>query len=184
MANLPEKKQQVAQSHAILIVQVVKACQNPQMMVELEPMLQHAAANGWTELVTTIRKILNGSRDAALLKNLDEEDSIIIESILGGLQDPATLPDPTARAGAEHAAPALAQMIHAASTGDVGALQMIAAMAEQMTRTHGDMARLGGAVSRMVNGELDPDILCKNMDSKGEKLVLDILTELGRLRAH
>lgn len=184
MADIPDKAQQVIQSHATLIVQVVKACQNRQMLAELEPMLHHATANGWTELVGTIRKILNGQRDLSLLKGLDEEDSIIVESVLRGLRDPRTLPDPTARTGAEHAAPALAQMVHAATSGDINALQMIATMAEQMTQTHGDMARLGGALSRMVHGETEPDILCKNMDSRGEKLVLDILTELARLRAH
>lgn len=184
VAKLPEKSQQVIHSHAMLIVQVVKASQNPQMLVELESMLEHAAANGWTNLVQAIRKILKGERELSLLNGLDEEDSIIIEAILRGLRDPNTLPDPSTRAGAEHAAPALAQMIHAATSGDVNALQMVAAMAEQMTRTHGDMARLGGALSRMVNGEIEPEILCKNMDTKGEKLILDILTELGRLRAH
>jgi len=45
MAKLPEKSEQIIQSHAILIVMVVKVCQNPQLMPELEPMLQHAQNN-------------------------------------------------------------------------------------------------------------------------------------------
>lgn len=185
MPAIPEKKQQVIQSHAILIINVVKACQNPQMLAELEPMLQHAQNNGWNDLVSAIRKILQGSRDPVVLAGLDDEDGIIVEAILKGLQDPNTLPRLDAKPQAELAAPSLANMIHAAATGDAMALSMIASMAEQMTNTHGDMARLGGAISKMVNNdERDPEILCKNMSQKGEKLVLDILSELAKLSAH
>jgi hypothetical protein len=185
MPSLPERSEQVIRSHAILIVTVVKACQNPQLLPELEPMLVHAQNNGWTELVSAIRNILKGNRDPSLLHGLDDEDTIIIEAVLRGLQDPNTLPDLNAKPQADLAAPALANMIHAAGTGDAMALNMIATMAEQMTNTQGDMARLGGAISKMVhNDERDPDILCKNMSEKGEKLVLDILAELTKLSAH
>jgi hypothetical protein len=185
MASLPEKDEQIIRSHAILIVTVVKVCQNPQLLPELEPMLSHAQNNGWTALVTAIRSVLKGKRDPSLLAELDEEDTVIIDAILRGLQDPETLPDLNAKPQADLAAPALANMIHAAGTGDAMALSMIATMAEQMTNTQGDMARLGGAISKMVNGdERDPDILCKNMSEKGEKLVLDILAELTKLSAH
>jgi hypothetical protein len=57
-------------------------------------------------------------------------------------------------------------------------------MAEQMTHTQGDMSRLGKAVSRMVQGEREIDKLCEGMDTRGEKLVTDILTELSKLREH
>ena len=184
MPSIPEKSQQIIQSHAILIINVVKACQNPHMLTELEPMLQHAQHNGWTELVAAIRKILKGGRDPGMLVGLDEEDGIIVEAILKGLQDPNTLPKPDSRPQADLAGPSLANMIHAAATGDAMALSMIASMAEQMTNTHGDMSRLGGAISKMVNDERDPEILCKNMSQKGEKLVLDILAELAKLSAH
>lgn len=184
MATLPEKTQQIIQSHSFLILQVVQACHNRDLVPELEPILQTAAANGWVDLVDVIHKILGGSRDTALLAKLDEEDTVIAEAILRGLQDPTTLPDPSQSAQAGMAAPGLAQLIHAARTGDVMALQMIADMAEQMTRTAGDMAYLGAAVSRMVDGVREEEILCKNLTSRGEKLVLDILAELAKLDAH
>ncbi len=185
MSELPEKTEQVIRSHALLIVNVVKSCQNPQALPMLEPMLEHAHNNGWTGLVVAIRKILKGNRDAGLVAGLDDEDTIIIEAILLGLQNPETLPDPNAKQQGELAAPALANMIHDAATGDPMALSMIANMAEQMVNTSGDMARLGVAISRMVNNdERDADKLCDKMSEKGEKLVLEILSELTKLSAH
>jgi len=185
MSSIPEKSEQIIRSHAILIVTVVKVCQNPQLLPELEPMLVHAQTNGWGNLVHAIRRILKGDRNPSMLSGLDDEDTIIIDAILRGIQNPDTLPDLNAKPQAELAAPALASMIHAAGSGDAMALSMIATMAEQMTKTHGDMARLGGAISKMVNNdERDPDILCKNMSEKGEKLVLEILAELTKLSAH
>ena len=184
MTRLPEKEQQIVQAHAQLIVAVVKACQNRDLLPQLDPVLESARQNGWDELVKTIRAILKGNRDPGLLANLDEEDTVIIASILRGLQDPATLPDPTATSDPTMAAPGLAHMIHAAETGDPNALQLIASIAEQMTHTPGDMGRLGKAVSRMVHGERNSDKLCEGMDTQGEKLVLNILEELNKLRTH
>lgn len=186
MTTLPEKSEQIIQSHAILIVMVVRVCQNPQLLPELEPMLKHAEANNWHELVVTIRKILGGDRQTGLLAGLDEEDTVIIDAILRGLQDSSTLPKLDTKPRGELAAPALANMIHASGTGDAMALNMLATMAEQMTSTgQGDMALLGGAISKMVqNNERNPGVLCKNMSEKGEKLVHEILEELLKLSAH
>jgi hypothetical protein len=184
MANLPEKDQQIIQSHAQLIVNVVKACQNRELLSQLDPVLESARQNGWEDLVKAIRSILGGNRESGVLADLDEEDTIIVEAILRGLQDPASLPDPAAASDPTMAAPGLAYMIHAAETGDPNALQMIASIAEQMTHTVGDMSRLGKAISRMVHGERDTDKLCEGMDTRGEKLVSDILHELNKLRTH
>jgi hypothetical protein len=57
-------------------------------------------------------------------------------------------------------------------------------MAEQMTRAGGDLARLGGITKRLVDGERDPDRLCKGMGAQGESLVLSLLGELGKLERH
>ena len=49
---------------------------------------------GWTRLVAAIRRILAGERDPdALCAELDPEDSMIVEAILQGLTDPATIQD-------------------------------------------------------------------------------------------
>ena len=57
-------------------------------------------------------------------------------------------------------------------------------MAEQMSTVGGQMARLAGVIRPMIQGERDPDKLTQGMDSQGERLVLDILSELGKLEAH
>jgi hypothetical protein len=184
MTTLPERTQQIIQSHAQLIHAVVHACQNRDSAAELEPLLEVATANGWTDLVPAIRRILGGDRNTSLLDGLDEEDHAIIDAILRGLQDPATLPDLSRSAEPEMAAPGLAYMIHSASTGDTNALQMLGSMAEQMNQAGGQMTRLGAAISRIMQGETDPDRLCEGMDTRGEKLVLEIVAELKRLRTH
>jgi hypothetical protein len=73
-------------------------------------------------------------------------------------------------------------MIHAAASGDVQALHLLSGMAEQMQSLGGDMARLAGAFRPLMNGERDPDQLCRGMSAHGEGLMLAILEELGRLR--
>ena len=57
-------------------------------------------------------------------------------------------------------------------------------MAEQMVRAGGDMARLGGIMRRLVNGERDFEVLSKGMGNLGRTLLLDILSELGKSAIH
>lgn len=184
MTTLLAKEQQIIQSHAKLIVAVVQACQNHDRIPQLEPILVTAHNNGWADLIRVIRLILDGQHEPTLLSGLDDEDGVIIDAILRGIQNPETLPDPSAAADPTMAAPGLASMIHAADSGDANALQLIANMAEQMTHTQGNMSRLGKAVSRMAQGERGIDKLCEGMDTRGEKLVLNILEELNKLRTH
>lgn len=164
MTTLPEKSQQILQAHAALIHGVVMACQNRALLVQLEPVLKMSEENGWSGLIGALRKIINGRRDISVLGGLDEEDRVIVEAVLRGIQDPATLPDPLAKTEATHAAPGLASMISAASRGDVPALQALGNMAEQMLPVGGDMARLGGirryrpffAINRHLNASAQP----------------------------
>jgi len=184
MSSLPEKDRQIVLAHAGLIHAVVIACQNRERQAELAPLLEVASANGWNTLVTAIRRILGGARDLQVLSGLDEEDRVIAEAILRGLQDPATLPDPQARPDPGMAVPGLAGMIHAAASGDVAALQLLGDMATQMLRAGGDMARLSGMLRRLMDGERDTDVLCRGMSPRGAQLVLSLIEELARLRAH
>ena len=184
MPTLPDREQQIRQSHAVLIHQVVRVCHNPEEKPQLDQMLQMAQQQGWDDLVRTVNAIVDGRRDEALLNGLDEEDTVIIQSILQGLQNPAGLPDPNQGADPAMAAPGLAHMIHAASHGDAQALQAAAFMAEQMINTQGDMRLFGGQIKRLLDGERDPDVLCKGMGPSGEQLVLNLLDELSKLAEH
>ena len=185
MQNFPDKKQQVIQTHSSLIRLVVHSLQQTELQPKLEEVLTISANNGWTTLVATIRKILSGERNRENLGGLDEEDNIIASAILDGINNPASLPDGNAAAGnPTMAAPGIAHMIHEAATGNAQALVLLSNMAEQMSTAGGDMSRLGGIMKTIIDGERDPDILCRAMTTQGRSLVLSILDELGKIQAH
>ena len=181
---VPDRRQQIVQTHADFICRFVEFAQRPDARSELDRLLGSAEESGWSALVGVLRKVAAGRRDIAPPEALDDEDRVILDTILAGLQDPATLPDPTARPDPALAAPGLAGMIHAAGRGDVAALTLVSQMAEQMSRVGGDMSKVAAVIRPMINGERDPDRLCDGMDTRGRQLVLNILTELGGLDRH
>lgn len=177
-----DRREQILSVHAAFINQVVTLGPQADKQTEFTQLLKMAEENGWTDLVVAIRQIIhNGRRDVEILNSLDEEDQVIAEAILQGLQDPATLPDPNAKPDPAMAAPGLASMIHAAGSGNTQALQLIANMAEQMSKVGGPMAMLASVIRPMINGERKPEVLCKRLDSKSEAMVLGILEELKQL---
>lgn len=178
-----DRKAQILAAHAAFINQVVMLGPHADRHTEFEQLLKMAAESGWGDLVGAIRLIvLKGRRDVEVLNPLDEEDRVIAEAILLGLQDPATLPDPHAKPDPALAAPGLASMIHAAGSGNPQALQIIAEMADQMSKVGGPMARLAAVIRPLINGERDPDRLCKQMDGNTQTMVLGILAELKKLK--
>ncbi len=179
-----EKIEQILQVHAGLIIAVVQTIQNPQLKSHLDQALQMSVQNGWQSLVTVINKIMAGSREQALLNGLDDEDSIIIDSILKGIQDPATLPKSETSGDASKAAPMLARLIDEARRGDHNAVVMLGAMAEQMSRAGGDMANLSAVIKDMIDGERNIDKLCSRMGPQGESLITQITSELAKLDLH
>ena len=184
MATLPAKDQQIIEAHTGLIHRVVIGCQNPGMVPDLEDILKQAEQNGWLQLVAAIRRILAGSRDSALLNSLDEEDQVIIGSILRGLQNPETLPDLGEGVSGAMAAPGIAAMVNGARTGNLETLQLLGSMAQQMLQAGGDMARLAAILRPLVQGERDADKLSQGMGVEGQKLVVAILGELAKLDTH
>jgi len=175
---------QIVTVHARFINLIVDACRNPASAADVEPLLQEAEQTGWTQLVACVRRILDGRRDTGVLAGLDEEDRVIAEAILAGIADPSALPDADAQPDARHAAPGLAHMIHLARRGDAQALQMIAAMGEQMSRAGGDMARLAGTFRALIDGERDAEKLAGGMGPLGRGLLFSLVEELGRLDQH
>jgi len=180
----PDQQEQILQSHAGLIHRVVMHCNNPGSVPDMEQVLQMAADNDWTTLVTAIRDVMSGNRDEAMLTLLDDEDRVIIESILRGLQDPSTLPDLGTDIDSTMAAPGIAGLIHASRNGNAQALQIIGSMATQMLEAGGDMSILAGRIRPLVEGERDPDKLTEKMGDKGQKLMLEIIEELLKLEAN
>ncbi len=180
MPALPEKDQQILSAHAGLVHAVVRTCHNRDLLPQLEQILKISEENGWNRLVASIRRILGGQRDISVLNGLDEEDRVITEAILRGLQNPETLPDLNATPDPEHAAPGLASMIAASRQGNVEALKALADMATQMSNAGGDMARLASALSQMEQGEDDVEKLARGMSPAGLKLVEMIIEELKK----
>lgn len=180
----PEKQQQIASFHAPLIVNVVNSISDTSLRPGLEQVLKVSAENGWQNLVKAIRKVLKGQRDSSILKGLDEEDQVIVDAILKGIQNPATMPDPNQEADPAKAAPMLAQLINGASKGDTDALTMLGQMAEQMSTTQGDLARFSTLIKPLVDGERDIDKLCDKIGPTGESLIKSILHELTKLDTH
>jgi hypothetical protein len=184
MTTTPELTEQILQSHSGLIHRVVMHCNNPGSVPDMEQVLQQAEENEWNQLVRAIRDIMAGNRDESVLLGLDDEDKVIIESILRGLQEPGTLPDLQADFDSDMAAPGIAGLIHASRNGNAQALHIVASMAKQMLQAGGDMGILAGRIRPLVEGERDADKLAENMTDKGQKLITDILEELLKLEAN
>jgi hypothetical protein len=184
LAELPDAVEQVRQMHAPFIHAVVGAILDRSRLPELMRALTDAEQMGWSKLAHAVRLVVDGRRDNGVKFGLDEEDRVIIETVLLGVENPASLPPLEQKTDPRAAAPGLAGMIDAAARGDAQALAVLANMAEQMVRAGGDMARLGGIMRRLVNGERDADLLMKGMGPLGRQLLLDILSELGKAGVH
>ena len=180
----PDTKEQILQSHSGLIHRVVMYCNNPGSVPDMDQVLHQAEQNDWQQLVTAIRAIMAGSREESILLGLDDEDRVIVEAILRGLQDPATLPDLKADFDSSMAAPGIAGLVHAARGGNLQALQIVGNMAKQMLSAGGDMGILAGRIRPLVEGERDADKLTEKMGEKGQKLMLEIVEELLKLEAN
>ncbi len=184
LTELPDAVEQVRRMHAPFIHAVVGALRDRAALPELMQTLAAAEQQGWATLAGALRQIIDGKRDASVKLGLDEEDRVIVDTVLRGLENPASLPALEQQPDGRAAAPGLASMIAAAGHGDAKALAVLADMAEQMVRAGGDMARLGGVMRRLVNGERDGDLLMKGMGPLGRRLLLDILGELGKAGVH
>jgi len=180
----PEKREQILQTHASLVNAVVQTIHNTALKPHLDQILQQSAQNDWQELVKVINKIVAGSRESSLINGLDDEDAVIVDSILRGLQDPNTLPKIEQSGDASQAAPMFARLIDETRRGDANALSMLGTMAEQMSKAGGDMANLSAVIKNMIDGERDADKLCTRMGVQGESLVTNILSELAKLDSH
>ncbi|MBI5329672.1 MAG: hypothetical protein HZB71_03565 [Betaproteobacteria bacterium] len=184
MADLPDAVEQVLTLHAPFIHAVVNALRDRSQLPGLREYLDAAESQGWPHLVRALRQIIDGRRDVSIKLGLDEEDGIIVDAVLRGIDNPATLPALDRKPEASAAAPGLAAMIEAAGRGDAQALAALANMAEQMLRAGGDMARLSAILRRLVNGERDAEALMKGMGALGRQLVRNILGELGKGGLH
>jgi len=69
--------------HQQFVEAVVATINQPKLRGQLESMLQQREKKGWSKLVATIRRILNGEKDCdSLCENLDFTDSVIVHNIM------------------------------------------------------------------------------------------------------
>jgi hypothetical protein len=91
------------EKHLPLIGAVVASIDEPEVRSRLDPVLQQMERNGWSNLIASVRRILDGERSAdALLDDLDEEDTLIVGTILAAIENPEVLsallgPSPSAQ---------------------------------------------------------------------------------------
>ena len=181
MSDSDNFKEEVLQAHAGLIHRVVMHCDEPGSAPDLAEILQQAEDSDWKQLVATIRSIMSGNRDDSILQALDEEETIIIDSILRGLEDPSTLPALQADFQSNLSTIGIANLIHASCEGSAHSLNIIANLARQMLEIGGDFEIMAGHIRPMIEGERDPAKLTENMTEKGRKMMMEILAELAKL---
>ncbi len=181
--EMPAFREQVRRAHAQLIHQVVSACHNADLRPALQESLRVARANGWGSLAERLERLLAGERDEAILLGLDDEDRIVVETVLQGLQDPGSLPNPQSRPDPSLAAPGIAGVVVAAQRGDTQALQWLGQMASQMQRAGGEMARLGACLAPLSQGKTDVERLSKGLGASTRSLLLQIVEEIHKLQA-
>ena len=182
MAQLPPAAEQVLRVHAAFIHAMVNALRDRSQLPDLMQQLKAAEEAGWARLANALRQVIDGRRDVSISLGLDEEDRILLAAILRGIDNPATLPPLDTQPNGSSAAPGLAALIDASARGDAQALSVLANMSEQMMKAGGDMARLGGVMRRLVNGEREADVLMRGMGPLGRELLISLLDELARLQ--
>lgn len=184
-ADLPPRDLQVLAAHAPLIVAVVQGRGDPAAARHADDLLAALTGAGHGALANALGQVLRGSRPEADQRGaLNPDETLILEAVLRGVDDPSTLPDPAETGDPTAAAPGLARMIHASARGDAQALHALSGMAEQMVRVGGDMGRLGGLMRRLVDGERDADVLAARLGPLGTSLIHAILDELAKLDVH
>ena len=171
-------KDELLLENAGLIHRVVMHCNAPGSVPDLGQILQQAEENDWKKLVAAIRSIMSGNRDHSIVHDLDEEDTIIIESILNGIENPGSLPLVAADFHSDQAAPGIANLIYASIQGNAHSLNLIANTARQMLDAGGDFKIIAGRIRPMIEGERDLGKLTADMTEQGQKLMTEILAEL------
>ncbi len=184
MSDADNFTEEVLQAHASLIHRVVIHCNEPASVPDLAAILQQAEDNDWKQLVTTIRSIMNGNRDNAILQELDKEQTIIISSILHGLEDPSTLPALQADFQSSNlTTTGIANLVYASREGSAHSLSILANLAKQMLEIGGDFEIMASHIRPMIEGERDLAKLTENMTGKGQKMMVEILAALATLEA-
>lgn len=137
----------------------------------------------WKKLIASIRRILTGERDINRLRSqLDRVDFLIVRSILAGIGQERTV-------YTEHQSvinideerkfwDLLIRAIAKAAQGGPDAVQAVAPLLDELAQQE-DWNKLAGALSRILAGERDAQILLLGLDGTHTSIVVEILRRLG-----
>lgn len=173
--------EKIIQEHSSLIHRVVMHCNNPGSVPDMEMVLQQAEANNWTQLVLVIRKLMVGDVEEVNQSSLDHEDRVIINSILIGLKDPATLPVMSVDLSSRMTSFGIAGLIHAANKNNIQAKQLINSVISQLNEKGRDMAILSSHIPAMIEGERNHAKISEEMSDESKTMVTEIIEELLKL---
>jgi hypothetical protein len=184
-ARIPTREEQIVSVHAPLIISVVRGRTDPLAAGEAAELIGGLYRGGHPALARILGRIVRSAKpDEADETALSDDERVVLNAVLQGIDDPAALPQAVAPFDPAAAAPGLALMIDAAARGDPHALHSLSEMAEAMIQVGGDMGRLSGIMRRLVNGERDAERLTHSMGAQGISLVHAILDQLATLTQH
>ncbi len=178
MNHNSKQVEELLKLHSALLHDVVDAIHDKSKQAPLLDMLNEAQNNGWQKLCEAIRSILEGQRDDSVLDNLDEEDAILIQAILIGIDNPETLPENDLQKQRDEAALGLATTIAAACQGDQRAMELVAHMDQTFQDNPQEIGTIGNAVRKMINGERSSVSLLEGLDPTNAELVEQVLEQL------
>jgi tetratricopeptide (TPR) repeat protein len=169
--------QETLRPNVELARRVVAAVADPSMRPALEQALARRLEHGWTKLVETLRRILDGERDEdALCEPLDFEDSAIVGPVLRGIADPEslkTLPSPEPDTQGDEAGDLAAQRLQkhlpliaavVAAAGEAETRPQLDPILQEMEER--GWGSLIAAIRRIIEGERNAEALLAGLDEE------------------
>lgn len=183
MDNLSSDTKKILQENADLIHLVILALSDSKFIPQLNANLEQAEKNGWTDLVASVRKIISGVRDIAEFPDLDNEDRTVINGILKGIEDPASLPAVENSVEPDKIGTTIANYVYETNAGNKDARNNLNILSAELISGPGDLKQIASVIGLLVQGERDKQVLCGNMGHTGIAIIESILEEMTRLES-
>ena len=173
---------QIAAAHHDLNNLILATQDHPDQLNALARRLDDMHNDGWHALVHTLRLRFGLPAEPIGTATLDNEDHAILALLDYAQSQPdefAALAAQSADANTQHAAHALAALIYAATQGEHEALEALAEL-HQAADTPEALAA-SAAFIRMIEGERQPDVLCRDLPNQQAALIQAVLASLEDL---
>jgi tetratricopeptide (TPR) repeat protein len=186
--------QETLRRHGGFVKGMVAAIFDPTTRPALDEVLAKRVEDGWTKLVETLRRVLDGERDEdALCEPLDFEDSAIVGAVLRGIADPAslkTITSPESAAKGDENADQVAQLLEKHSQL-IAAVVTVAGKPEIRPQLDPILQKLEGngwgslvsVIRRIIEGERNPEALLAGLDAQDTLITGTILAGIENPKA-